>query len=63
GISLISQVLGTGLGIAIALAGGFAVYGSLKMLIGLRLTPEEEFEGADLTLHQISASPEKEAGW
>ncbi|QXP90908.1 ammonium transporter [Methylococcus capsulatus] len=63
GISFMAQVLGTGLGVAIALAGGLAVYGAAKTLIGLRLTPEEEFDGADLTLHRISSSPEKEAGW
>jgi len=62
-ISLVSQLIGTGLGIAIALAGGFATYGLLKLAVGLRLDPEEEFAGADLTLHKISASPEKEAGW
>lgn len=63
GVSLVSQAIGTGLGIAIALAGGFAVYGALKYAIGLRLDAEQEFEGADLTIHKISASPEKEQGW
>jgi ammonium transporter, Amt family len=63
GVSLISQVLGTGLGILIALAGSFVVYGVLKAVVGLRLDPEQEFNGADLTIHKVSASPEKEAGW
>jgi Amt family ammonium transporter len=49
--------------VAIALAGGFVVYGLLRVTVGLRLDPEEEFRGADLTIHKISASPEKEAGW
>ena len=31
--------------------------------MGLRLNPEEEFTGADLTIHKVSATPEKEAGW
>ncbi|MDD5037649.1 MAG: ammonium transporter, partial [Methylococcaceae bacterium] len=62
-ISLMSQIIGTLLGIVIALAGGFSVYGALKKLVGLRLDPEEEFNGADLTIHKISASPEKESGW
>jgi Amt family ammonium transporter len=62
-VSFISQALGTGLGVLIALAGGFTIYGLLKLTIGLRLDPEEEFTGADLTIHKISASPEKEAGW
>jgi len=61
-VSLVSQLLGTGLGVIIALAGGFGIYGLLKWTVGLRLDPEQEFIGADLTLHKISASPEKEAG-
>ncbi|MGI9212723.1 MAG: ammonium transporter [Methylococcaceae bacterium] len=61
-ISVLSQLFGTVLGIVIALAGGFAVYGGLKRVVGLRLDPEQEFEGADLTIHKISATPEKEAG-
>jgi Amt family ammonium transporter len=62
-VSFLSQLLGTGLGVVIALAGGFAVYGGLRATVGLRLDPEQEFNGADLTIHKISASPEKEAGW
>lgn len=60
GISLVSQLLGTGLGVVIALAGGFAVYGTLKAVIGIRLDEEEEFYGADLSVHKISASQEGE---
>lgn len=56
GISLASQLIGTGLGVAIALAGGAIVYGGLKQLFGLRLTAEEEYEGADLSIHKISAT-------
>ncbi|WP_045223281.1 ammonium transporter [Methyloterricola oryzae] len=62
-VSFMSQLLGTGLGVVIALAGGFAIYGGLRLTVGLRLDPEQEFNGADLTIHKISASPEKEAGW
>jgi Amt family ammonium transporter len=62
-ISFVSQLLGTGLGIAVALAGGLAVYGALKLAVGLRLNPEEEFVGADLTIHKISATSEKETSW
>jgi Amt family ammonium transporter len=53
GISIMSQLLGTGLGIVIALVGGMAIYGSLKKLVGIRLTQEEEFDGADLSIHKI----------
>lgn len=62
-VSFISQLLGTALAIAIALAGGFLIYGSLRWLAGLRLDPEQEFTGADLTIHKVSSSPEKESGW
>lgn len=62
-VSFVSQLLGTGLGIVIALIGGGATYGLLKVAVGIRLDPEEEFTGADLTIHKISATPEKEGGW
>lgn len=63
GVALGSQVVGTVLGIGIALLGGFAIYGVLKKTVGLRLTQEEEFNGTDLTFHKISATPERESGW
>lgn len=63
GVSFMAQLSGTLLGVAIALAGGFAVYGVLKATIGIRLEPEQEFEGADLSIHKISATPERETSW
>jgi Amt family ammonium transporter len=63
GVSLMSQLVGTVLGIVVAMLGGVIVYGLLKQFIGIRLDPEEEFMGADLAIHKISSSPEKEAGW
>lgn len=62
-VALVPQLLGTGLAIGIALLGGLIIYGLLRLSVGLRLDPEEEFTGADLTIHKISASPEKESGW
>lgn len=56
GISLMAQILGTGLGVIIALVGGALVYGVLKMLMGIRLSQEEEFDGADLSIHKIGSS-------
>ncbi len=56
GISFMSQLLGTGLGVLIALLGGALVYGVLKLLVGIRLSQEEEFDGADLTVHKIGSS-------
>jgi len=63
GVSIGAQLLGTLLGIGVAVCGGLAVYGTLKAALGLRLTPEEEFDGADLTIHKISASPDGESAW
>ncbi len=57
-VSLVAQVLGTGLGITIAVAGGGTVYGLLKTFVGLRMDQEQEFQGADLTFHRIRATPE-----
>ncbi|MFN2310082.1 MAG: ammonium transporter, partial [Gammaproteobacteria bacterium] len=58
GVSLGAQLVGTGLGVGIALAGGFLVYGLIKAFMGLRLTQEEEYQGADLSIHRIRATPE-----
>ena len=55
GVTLGAQVLGTLMGVAWALVGGFAVYGVLKLTMGLRLSAEEEYEGADLSIHKIGA--------
>ncbi len=63
GVSFLSQLVGTLLGVAIALAGGLAVYGLLKATVGIRLDAEEEFNGADLSIHRVSASPERETLW
>jgi Amt family ammonium transporter len=63
GVAFMSQLAGTLMGVSIALVGGFAVYGGLKMTVGIRLDAEEEYNGADLTIHQISASPERETLW
>ena len=63
GVSFISQLIGSALGVVWAVAGGLVVYGVLRASWGLRLTPEEEYEGADLSIHQISATPERETTW
>ena len=63
GVSFMSQLIGTLLGIVIAFVGGYAVYGAIKKLVGLRLDAEEEFNGADLSIHKITATPERESGW
>jgi Amt family ammonium transporter len=63
GISFMAQLCGTLLGISIALSGGFVVYGLLKKTVGIRLDAEEEFNGADLSIHKITATAERESGW
>jgi Amt family ammonium transporter len=63
GVSIVSQLIGTVLGIVIAVLGGWAIYGVLKMMVGIRLDREEEYEGADLSIHKITATPEREASW
>lgn len=57
GVSFMSQLIGTLAGVVVALVGGFIVYGVLKALVGLRLDREQEFRGADLSIHKISAEP------
>jgi len=55
GVSLTSQLIGTGLGILVAVTGSFIVYAALKKLVGIRLSAEEEFDGADLSIHKINS--------
>ncbi|WP_227876271.1 ammonium transporter [Photobacterium frigidiphilum] len=58
GVSLASQVIGTLAGIAIAVIGAFIVYGIIKKTVGLRLTDEDEYKGADLAIHKIGSVSE-----
>src|SRR5690606_14266989 len=41
GVAFMSQLLGTLIGVGIALIGGFVVYGLLKALVGIRLDREQ----------------------
>ncbi len=63
GVSMTAQLIGTGLGVVIALIGGFVVYGVLKATVGIRLDREQEFDGSDLSIHKIGATPDREASW
>ncbi len=58
GVSLLSQTLGSLAAIVFALANGFLVYGILAKTVGIRLEQEDEFRGADLSIHSIGAYPE-----
>jgi len=63
GISFGAQLIGTVMGVTWALVGGFVVYGLIKATMGLRLTQEEEYEGADLSIHRTGSTPEREVNW
>jgi Amt family ammonium transporter len=63
GVTFGAQLAGTALGVAIAVAGSAVIYGLLKVTVGLRLSPEDEFTGADLAVHKIGATAERETSW
>ena len=63
GVTFTGQLIGSALGVSIALVGGILVYGTLKMVLGIRMSQEEEYEGADLSVHRISSSPDREPNW
>jgi Amt family ammonium transporter len=63
GITFTGQLIGSVLGVGIALIGGFVVYGALKVVLGIRMSQEEEYDGADLSVHRISSTPDREPNW
>ena len=63
GVTFLAQLAGTLLGIGVAVAGGLLVYGLLRQTVGIRLDPEDEFQGSDLAIHKIGATPDREANW
>ena len=63
GVNVIAQLIGSLLGVAVALTGGFLVYGLLKASVGIRMSQEDEYDGADLSIHKISATPDRESNW
>ena len=58
-----AQLIGTAMGVAWAVLGGLVVYGLIKSVTPLRLSPEEEYDGADLSIHKIGATPDREVNW
>lgn len=58
-VSFVVQCIGTIVAIVIAFTGSLLVYGILKVTMGIRLTQEEEYLGADLSIHRISANAEE----
>lgn len=63
GVNLTVQLIGTLGGVGVGVIGSIAVYGTLRLLVGLRLDPEAEFTGADLSIHKVSATAERETNW
>ncbi len=63
GVTFLGQLIGSGMGVAIAVIGGFVVYGLLKLVLGIRMSHEEEYDGADLSIHRISSTPDREPNW
>ena len=63
GVNVTAQLIGTGMAVVWAVVGGGVVYGVIKAVFGLKLSPEEEYDGADLTVHKISATPDREVSW
>ena len=63
GVAFMPQLIMTAMAVAVAMIGSLIVYGGLKMLLGLRLDQEEEYQGADLSIHKITATPEREPNW
>ena len=63
GVSFSAQLIGTLTGVVFAALAGLVVYGALKTVLGLRLSQEEEFDGADLAIHRITATPDRESNW
>ena len=63
GVSIWSQLAGTVMGVAIAAIGGYLIYATLRRLVGIRLDPEQEFDGADLSIHNISSTAEQGTSW
>lgn len=59
GISFFSQLTGTAACIIIAVAISFVIYGAIQKIYGLRLTPQQELLGSDLSIHAGKAYPEE----
>lgn len=55
GVSIMSQIAGTLMGVTFALASGFMIYSIVKSFAGIRLSQEEEYNGADLSIHKIQS--------
>ena len=55
GVTFMSQLVGTIVGVFVALVGGYIVYSIIHKMFNFRLTEEEEFNGADISIHKINS--------
>jgi ammonium transporter, Amt family len=60
GVTFMAQLVGTLIGVVIALVSGFILYGVLRSAMGIRLSEEDEYAGADLAIHQIGSTPDED---
>src|SRR5262249_60769884 len=60
GVSFLSQLFGSILGVAFGAFAGYVIYTAVDLLLGLRLTADDERRGADLAVHKIGANPEED---
>lgn len=58
GVAFQAQLVGSLAGATYALVAGLAIYSAVDTVLGLRLSPEDERRGADLSIHKITANPE-----
>ena len=57
GVTFQAQLIGSVLGAAYAFVAGLVVYSIIKVVVGLRMTPEDERRGADLVDPQDQRQP------
>ncbi len=60
GVTFQAQAFGSIALAAFGAAVGFFVYGLIKVIVGLRLSEDDEMRGADIAIHHISAHPESD---
>jgi Amt family ammonium transporter len=56
GVTFMSQLIGSLTGVLFAVVGGFIVYKLVNALMPIRLSEEDEFNGADVAIHKIGAT-------
>lgn len=57
GVSFLGQLTGSVLGISFAFILGFVTYKIINIFSPIRLSQEEEYNGADISIHKITATP------